>query len=106
MIVNQLLLFTVIPTFFDIAVALVVFTVLLDWTLAVVLFFIMFTYSSSSNYFIEEDNHVNPIYLVAASVIITRWRTKLRRQMNDRDVVSLPIPACFIITSYPHCPSL
>lgn len=25
--------------------------------------------------------------LVAASVILTQWRTRLRRQMNDRDVV-------------------
>ena len=25
--------------------------------------------------------------LVAASVVLTRWRTKLRRQMNDRDVL-------------------
>lgn len=28
--------------------------------------------------------------LVAASIIITRWRTKIRRQMNERDVVSTP----------------
>lgn len=29
---------------------------------------------------------------VAASVILTTWRTRLRRQMNDRDVVSVLTP--------------
>ncbi|KAA1475175.1 hypothetical protein DENSPDRAFT_841913 [Dentipellis sp. KUC8613] len=65
----ELILFSVVPTFFDIIVALVVFTIKLDWTLAVVIFFVMFAY-------------------VTASVILTRWRTKLRRQMNERDVVT------------------
>jgi ABC-type transport system involved in Fe-S cluster assembly fused permease/ATPase subunit len=27
--------------------------------------------------------------IVAASVILTQWRTKIRRQMNERDVVSI-----------------
>lgn len=26
--------------------------------------------------------------LVIATVVLTRWRTKLRRQMNDRDVIT------------------
>ncbi|KAI0058695.1 hypothetical protein BV25DRAFT_1901938 [Artomyces pyxidatus] len=65
----ELLLFNVIPTFVDILVALVVFTYWLDWTLAVVIFFVMFAY-------------------VAASVVLTKWRTKLRRRMNDRDVIT------------------
>ncbi|KAI0044969.1 hypothetical protein FA95DRAFT_1522067 [Auriscalpium vulgare] len=65
----ELLLFNVIPTFIDIFVALVVFTYRLDWTLALVIFLVMVTY-------------------VAASVILTRWRTKLRRRMNERDVVT------------------
>ena len=26
---------------------------------------------------------------VAASVILTRWRTRIRRQMNERDIVGL-----------------
>ncbi|THH20779.1 hypothetical protein EW146_g623 [Bondarzewia mesenterica] len=65
----ELILFNVIPTFFDILVALAVFVVRLDWTVAAVIFFVMFTY-------------------VAASIILTRWRTKLRRQMNDRDIIT------------------
>ncbi|KAJ6603106.1 hypothetical protein B0H10DRAFT_1957867 [Mycena sp. CBHHK59/15] len=63
------ILFTIIPTFIDIAVALVVFCIKFEWALALVVFFVMFAY-------------------VAASVIITRWRTKIRRQMNERDVVT------------------
>ncbi|KAI0315234.1 hypothetical protein OF83DRAFT_1062505 [Amylostereum chailletii] len=65
----ELLLFTVLPTAIDIVVALVVFCIRLDWTLAVVIFFVMIAY-------------------VSASVVLTRWRTKLRRQMNERDVVT------------------
>ncbi|KAJ7251778.1 hypothetical protein B0H12DRAFT_1118861 [Mycena haematopus] len=63
------LLFTIAPTFIDIAVALVVFTIKFEWVLALVVFFVMFAY-------------------VTASIIITRWRTKLRRQMNDRDILT------------------
>ncbi|KAI0743423.1 hypothetical protein C8Q80DRAFT_1107266 [Daedaleopsis nitida] len=63
----ETLVFNVLPTFADIAVALVFFVLYFEWTLAVVIFFVMATY-------------------VAASVILTKWRTKLRRQMNDRDV--------------------
>ncbi|KAJ7647506.1 hypothetical protein FB45DRAFT_1100989 [Roridomyces roridus] len=70
--INQTLgtiLFTIIPTFLDIAVALVVFCFRFEWLLACVVFFVMVAY-------------------VAATVIITRWRTRIRRQMNDRDVVT------------------
>ncbi|KAJ6593694.1 hypothetical protein B0H19DRAFT_31568 [Mycena capillaripes] len=63
------LLFTIAPTFIDIAIALVVFCFKFEWTLALVVFIVMFAY-------------------VAASIIITRWRTKIRRQMNERDVVT------------------
>ncbi|KAJ6497879.1 mitochondrial half-size ABC transporter [Mycena sanguinolenta] len=63
------LLFTIAPTFIDIAIALVVFSITFEWILAVVVFFVMFAY-------------------VAASIIITRWRTKIRRQMNERDVLT------------------
>jgi ABC-type transport system involved in Fe-S cluster assembly fused permease/ATPase subunit len=42
----QLVLFDVIPTFIDIVVALVVFTLMLDWTLTVVIFFVMFAYGA------------------------------------------------------------
>ncbi|KAK7057401.1 ABC transporter protein [Favolaschia claudopus] len=63
------LLFTIAPTFIDIAVALVVFCLKFEWTLALVVFVVMFAY-------------------VTASIIITRWRTKIRRQMNDRDLIT------------------
>ncbi|KAF9007997.1 hypothetical protein BDQ17DRAFT_1455635 [Cyathus striatus] len=65
----ELILFNIIPTFVDIGIALIIFCFKFEWTLAVVIFFVMFAY-------------------VTASVILTRWRTKLRRQMNDRDVVT------------------
>ncbi|KAJ7039240.1 mitochondrial half-size ABC transporter [Mycena alexandri] len=68
------ILFTIVPTFIDIAVALVVFCVKFEWTLALVVFIVMFAY-------------------VAASIIITRWRTKIRRQMNERDVITRGIHA-------------
>ncbi|KAI9068369.1 hypothetical protein FKP32DRAFT_1587767 [Trametes sanguinea] len=64
----ETLMFSIMPTFFDIVIALVFFVIYFEWTLAVVIFFVMAAY-------------------VAASVVLTRWRTKLRRQMNDRDVV-------------------
>ncbi|TFK75330.1 hypothetical protein BDN72DRAFT_954958 [Pluteus cervinus] len=65
----ELLLFNIVPTFIDIFIALVVFCVMFQWTLALVIFGVMFTY-------------------VSASVALTQRRTKLRRQMNDRDLVS------------------
>ncbi|KAI9457421.1 hypothetical protein F5148DRAFT_1287661 [Russula earlei] len=65
----QLLLFDIIPTFVDIAAALVVFTIKLDWMLAVVIFFVLSAY-------------------VVASIILTRWRTRLRRAMNERDTIT------------------
>ncbi|KAI8975885.1 hypothetical protein BD414DRAFT_172105 [Trametes punicea] len=64
----ETLLFNIVPTFFDIVIALIFFVIYFEWTLAVVIFFVMTAY-------------------VAASVVLTKWRTKLRRQMNDRDVV-------------------
>ncbi|KAI1791257.1 hypothetical protein LXA43DRAFT_1011840 [Ganoderma leucocontextum] len=63
----ETLAFNVLPTFADIAVALVFFVIYFEWTLAVVIFFVMAAY-------------------VSASVVLTQWRTKLRRAMNDRDV--------------------
>ncbi|KAG5637231.1 hypothetical protein H0H81_005353, partial [Sphagnurus paluster] len=65
----ELILFNIIPTFIDILIALVAFCILFEWTLGVVIFFVMFAY-------------------VSASVILTQWRTRIRRQMNDRDVVT------------------
>ncbi|GLB37259.1 putative ABC transporter [Lyophyllum shimeji] len=65
----ELILFNILPTFIDIFVALAAFCILFEWTLALVIFFVMFAY-------------------VAASVILTQWRTKIRRQMNERDVIT------------------
>ncbi|KAG6862313.1 hypothetical protein C0995_016011 [Termitomyces sp. Mi166 len=65
----ELILFNIIPTFIDIVVALIAFAVLFQWTLAAVIFVVMFAY-------------------VAASVILTRWRTRIRRKMNERDIVT------------------
>ncbi|KAJ2913474.1 hypothetical protein MD484_g6942, partial [Candolleomyces efflorescens] len=65
----ELVLFNIAPTFIDIFIALVAFCLIFDWILALVIFAVMFSY-------------------VAASVILTRYRTRLRRQMNDRDVIT------------------
>ncbi|KAI0674774.1 hypothetical protein C8Q78DRAFT_1008851 [Trametes maxima] len=65
----ETIVFNIFPTFFDIAIALVIFVFYFEWTLALVIFFVMAAY-------------------VAASIVLTRWRTKLRRQMNDRDVIT------------------
>ncbi|CAL1708342.1 unnamed protein product [Somion occarium] len=71
-VINQTLeivMFNIIPTFFDIFIALIFFCIYFEWTLALVIFFITTAY-------------------VTASVILTRWCTKLRRQMNERDVIT------------------
>ncbi|OCH90247.1 hypothetical protein OBBRIDRAFT_793486 [Obba rivulosa] len=68
----ELLLFNIVPTFIDIFVALVLFCIYFEWTLTLVIAFVMVAY-------------------IAASVILTRWRTKLRRQMNERDMVTRAI---------------
>ncbi|KAF9484487.1 hypothetical protein BDN70DRAFT_989577 [Pholiota conissans] len=65
----ELILFSILPTFIDIGVALVAFCIFFQWTLALVIFFVMFAY-------------------VAASVTLTQWRTRLRRQMNERDIAT------------------
>ncbi|KAK0195216.1 mitochondrial half-size ABC transporter [Armillaria mellea] len=64
-----LILFNILPTFVDILVALVVFIVKFDWTLAVTIFIVIFAY-------------------VSASVVLTQWRTKIRRKMNERDIIT------------------
>jgi ABC-type bacteriocin/lantibiotic exporter with double-glycine peptidase domain len=43
----ELILFTVVPTFIDIVVALVFFAVMLDWALSLVVFFVLIAYSTS-----------------------------------------------------------
>ena len=46
----ELLLFNVIPTFIDIAVALVLFCVYFEWTLALVVFVVMAAYGACRNW--------------------------------------------------------
>uniref|UniRef100_A0A0W0EYS8 Putative mitochondrial half-size ABC transporter n=1 Tax=Moniliophthora roreri TaxID=221103 RepID=A0A0W0EYS8_MONRR len=65
----ELILFSIVPTFIDIAIALVVFCIKFEWTLALIIFVVMFAY-------------------VSASVVLTQWRTRIRRQMNERDVIT------------------
>ncbi|KAG7090845.1 hypothetical protein E1B28_009927 [Marasmius oreades] len=65
----ELLLFNILPTFLDIAVALVALCVTFEWTLGLVIFVVMFAY-------------------VSASVVLTQLRTRIRRQMNERDVIT------------------
>lgn len=47
----------------------------------------MFAYS---NYTVGVNHayHSDLRCAVVASVVLTQWRTKLRRQMNERDIVS------------------
>ncbi|KAI0915776.1 hypothetical protein AcW1_003720 [Taiwanofungus camphoratus] len=65
----ELLLFNIVPTFLDIGVALVLFVIYFEWTLTLVIALVMATY-------------------IVASITLTRWRTRLRRQMVERDVVT------------------
>ena len=80
------MLFDVIPTFVDIAIALIVFAIKLDWMLTVVTFSVVSAYGalrlSSPIFRIHAQ-----LYTVIATVVLTRWRTRLRRAMNDRDAV-------------------
>lgn len=43
-LISQLLLFNIVPTFFDIIIALVLFAVRFEWTLTVVIFCVMAAY--------------------------------------------------------------
>ena len=73
------------PTFADIGIALIFFIFYFEWTLAVVIFFVMAAYGESRappSHELELMKH----HTVSASVVLTKWRTKLRRQMNDRDI--------------------
>ncbi|KAH8119171.1 hypothetical protein DFH11DRAFT_1780939 [Phellopilus nigrolimitatus] len=67
--VFELLLFNILPTFIDIFVALGVFVWKFDWELAILVAFVIFGY-------------------ITASVSLTTWRTRIRRQMNDRDIIT------------------
>ncbi|KAG1745545.1 uncharacterized protein EDB91DRAFT_1328227 [Suillus paluster] len=67
--VGELVGFTVLPALVDVVVALVVFVVRFEPALGVVVGVVMVTY-------------------MWASVVLTRYRTRIRRQMNERDVVT------------------
>jgi ABC-type transport system involved in Fe-S cluster assembly fused permease/ATPase subunit len=65
----ELLLFNLVPTVIDIVIALVAFAIIFEWTLTLVIFLVMVAYAVSS-------------------VVLTRWRTKIRRQMNEKDIAT------------------
>ncbi|KAG2153648.1 uncharacterized protein EDB93DRAFT_1248550 [Suillus bovinus] len=65
--VGELIGFTVVPALVDICVALVVFVIRFEPALGVVVGVVMGSY-------------------IWASVVLTRYRTRIRRQMNERDV--------------------
>ncbi|EJD03189.1 uncharacterized protein FOMMEDRAFT_108336 [Fomitiporia mediterranea MF3/22] len=67
--VFELMLFNILPTFIDIILALGVFVWEFDWELAFVVAFVMASY-------------------VSASIALTSWRTRIRRQMNDKDIIT------------------
>jgi len=67
--VFQLLLMTLSPVVFDIVIATVFFYSAYGWSLALVIAVVMVSYFT-------------------VSVALTTWRTKLRRQMNERDIVT------------------
>ncbi|KAF5389422.1 hypothetical protein D9757_004356 [Collybiopsis confluens] len=67
--VFELLLFNIVPTFVDIGIALVLFCFTFDWILSLAILLVIFAY-------------------VCASVVLTQWRTRMRRQMNERDVIT------------------
>jgi len=69
--VGELIGFTVLPALVDVIVALVVFVIRFEVALGLVVGFVMVGY-------------------IWVSVVLTRYRTRIRRQMNDRDVVSAP----------------
>jgi len=70
----ELILFSILPTFLDICLALIIICVAFDLILAIVIFVVMTSY-------------------VSASIILTQWRTRIRRQMNERDQVTRGIHA-------------
>ncbi|KDQ21393.1 hypothetical protein BOTBODRAFT_25832 [Botryobasidium botryosum FD-172 SS1] len=70
----EMILFQIVPTLLDIGIALGVLLYSFDWTLSVVVLVVMVAY-------------------ITASIVITSWRTRLRRQMNERDVVTRGIHA-------------
>ncbi|KAJ9107844.1 hypothetical protein QFC19_002750 [Naganishia cerealis] len=66
---SQTLLFSVLPVLFDISIAIAVFYFVYGSLLAIIIGTVMFSY-------------------IFISITLTTWRTKLRREMNDRDVIT------------------
>lgn len=67
--------------------ALIVFCVIFQWTLAFVILLVMVAYGS----YLSSIHVAGPDNLVAVSVsyILAKWRSRLKRKMNERDTVSL-----------------
>ena len=65
---------------------MVFFVFYFEWTLAVVIFFVMAAYGELLWRLYSSMPSLIGIPAVAASVVLTRWRTQLRRKMNERDV--------------------
>lgn len=80
----ELILFSIVPIFIDIIVALVVFALYFDWTISLVVFTVTVAYRTCGLYLCVPSFDPLP---VTASVILTRWRSRIRRQMNERDIV-------------------
>jgi len=66
--VFELVLFSVLPALIDIVVAIGIFVWKFDWVLALVIAIVIVGY-------------------ISASVVVTQWRARLRRRMNDKDIV-------------------
>ena len=62
-------MFSVLPVLFDITIAIAVFYFVYGPLLAAIIGIVMFSY-------------------IFVSITLTTWRTKLRREMNDRDVIT------------------
>lgn len=67
--VSELIYFTVLPVFLNVAVAVVVFMIRFELSLGVVVGVAMAGY-------------------VWAGVVLTRYRTRVKKQMDDQDMVS------------------
>lgn len=80
---GDLIYFTMITVYLDVAVAVGVFVLRFELTLGMVVGVVMVGY-------------------IWASVVLTRYRTKIRRQMNDQDVVSTCI-CYFLLCMHAPC---
>ncbi|KIO29584.1 hypothetical protein M407DRAFT_14496 [Tulasnella calospora MUT 4182] len=70
--VFEVLLFNIIPTLIDIVVALGAFFYFFGWTMSILIAGVMISYTNEN----------------LVQVLLTQWRTKLRRAMNDKDIIT------------------